>query len=158
MKKVINTRHAKHPVQSGVKTSACARYSRINLAQNPGSCAGAGDGQERETKALGTHEAKHVSPKTAKESRIPSRTGEFSGRRLLGEGYIILPRLRSRGRAKENEGWTASGGVGDRCQNTVKRHVVNLRAGSLRSRARDWPRRRKNVRETATATWKNERW
>lgn len=51
-------------------------------------------------KDSGTHEAKHVSPKTAKGSRIPSRAGGFSGRRLHDRRYIIL---RGAGAAAELE-------------------------------------------------------
>lgn len=102
--------------------------------------AGADGGQEREIKT-GTHEAKHVSPKTAKESRIPSRTGGFSGRRFLDRRYIILRCRRLQHKLEaEQDGMRARISSGDGCQNTVKRHPVSPRAESLRSRACDFTR------------------
>lgn len=153
MKKAINTRHAKHPVQSGVKTSACARFRGLISRRIRDGILRRRQRRPREgNKGLwiltkpNTSRRKLRRNPTFRAGRVSSVVGGFSG-----EGYIILPR--------QSKGWGGEQGVGlgDRCQNTVKRHVVNLRAESLRSRARDWPRRRKNVRKTTAASKASDR-
>ena len=99
---------------------------------------------EGKQKVFGTHEAKHVSSKTAKESRIPSRAGRVQWSAAASQRALhnsSFPEVERMNEATEAGGWAASRGrgwdLGDRCQNTVKRRAVNLHAGSLRSRARD---------------------
>jgi len=76
----------------------------------------------------------------------------------LGGRYIIL-RSRACGQHSSRVARRVASRLGfsDACQNTVKRRVVALLAGSLRSRARDWSWHCTNARKTAAATAASKR-